>query len=186
MTFLEINDSWAIASTVATIAATLVALIYTFITLKIFRQNKNANKLSAYLELRKELTNDIFTLVTAHCQRNTINIDNTNSVRELAGYKISDGVLQINKFDFTRYVLGSLEDLALFYENKILSIQLIDSGYGYSILYIGNNESVRSLLKELRSTANVYNGFENIYAGIFKRLSNDEKRKYKDLLIDKT
>ena len=184
MIFLDSNTFWTITSTICSIAILIVTGIYVIVTFYIFRQNKKANQINAYLALKKELNSDIFTLCSSHCSRNKFTIARDNTITETCGYKIESEVLTINSRLFIRDILGNIEDLALFYENDILSFKLIDGGYGYSILHIGNNSSVRDFIRFLKADGSVYNGFGNLYFKIRDSLSYLEKSNYKQNLFE--
>lgn len=184
MPFLEISQNWTIASIICTIAVFIVTGIYTVVTFFIFQQNKKANQISAYLALKKDLTSDIYTIFSRHCRENTVQIDLQNSITAHGGYQIFQNTLQVNSAVFIRDILGNIEDLALFYENSILSFNLVDAGYGYSLLHIGNNQVVRDYIKQLKINGSVYNGYGNLYKDIYKSLSWLERGNYKSSLFD--
>jgi hypothetical protein len=180
---LEIFSSSNIASItlISTIVACIVGAIYTAITFSILKQNSKANALSAYLALKKDLTSDIFLLVSEHAFKNTLEI--SDFVTSPLGYEINAEVLKIERRKLIRDVLNNIEDLALFHEKEILEIDIIDSGYGYDILFIGNNFAIKSLLNGY-NTINVYRGFDKIYTKIYNRLSKEEKNSYSPYLFE--
>lgn len=179
----QVKD-WTGVGAIVTIVACIAGITYTFITYKIFKQNSNTNQLTAYLSIRKELTSEVFTLFTKHCRLDSIVIDDSLANRD--GYAIESEKMFITKYIFLRDILGNIEDLALFYEKKLLTIQMIDSGYGYPLLHIGNNITVRDFIKRYRDSGlEVYCGFEKLYNKIYGRLKGHERNKFCPTLIPK-
>jgi hypothetical protein len=183
MVLLDISEKWTVISSVSTIAVFIVTTLYTIITFSIFRQNKNANQLSAYLALKKDLTTDTFVFSAGYCRNNKFKIDESNTVIEECGYKLDNGEFIINFITFKREVLDHIEDLALFEEKNLLSLDLIDAGYGYSLLHIGSNDEVRKMILSLKNQGRVYNGFGSLYSKIFKTLNAKERNNYKPTLF---
>jgi hypothetical protein len=181
MTLLQ--EPFTNASNIATVGACILSLVCTVISFIVLQQNKKAIEASAYLTIRNDLAKDVFILASTHCKANFFNIDDTNSIQGV-GYTITNGMMKLNQVLFVRDVLGNIEDLALFCESKILSINFIDSGYGYSILEIGNNLNVRSTIRLLRRSGCVYNGFNSLYCKIHSKLPYNEKDKYKCNILD--
>lgn len=177
----QVTD-WTGVSSIVTLVACGAGIMYTIITYKILKQNSKTNQLTAYLSIRKELTSEIFTLFTNYCRLDSIVIDDTLDNPE--GYKIESQKMFITRYIFLKDVLGNIEDLALFYERKLLTMEMIDSGYGYSILHIGNNITVRESIKRYRDSGQeVYCGFEKLYSMIFDQLKGNEKTKFNKRLL---
>lgn len=180
----QITD-WTGVAAIVTIIACIAGIAYTIITYKIFKQNSNTNQLAAYLSIRKELTSEVFTLFTNYCRLDSITID--DSLTKADGYVIGGGNMTITRHIFLRDILGNIEDLALFYEKKLLTMEMIDSGYGYPLLYIGNNITVREFIKRYRDSGQeVYCGFEKLYNKIYDQLDGNEKNKFCKRLVEQS
>ncbi len=175
---LQATNQWD-ASVFVSIATCIVAIIYTVITLKILMQNNKSLKLSAYLELKKELGKGIFPIASRHCRANTLSLDETIAATDC--YEVSASGLKIREHLLITDVLGNIEDIALLHEHKILDIDMIDAGFGYNILFIGNNPVIKGILNKYHTPENrVYNGFNTIYKLIRGSLSEKERTNYKE------
>ena len=183
---MEEVSNWSIANTIATSLAVIVAGLYTVITYSLFKQTKNANQVSVYFTLKKELSGDFFTKVSNYCSRDSIEIKDMGLPKDFEGYNLLTEILYVERTLFIRDVLGNIEDLAMLYQKNILELGFIDTGYGYQILFIGNNEKVRSLLRDIRKDfPDACGGFEDLYEKIWQRLTPSIKLKYKKTLFDK-
>lgn len=197
------TDFWSILSSIATVLACIVAAVYTIATYKILSvtskaakatsdaaiQNATANELSAYLELRKDLTSEVFWNVSSYAYRKdlTSNEDKiviTQNINSKEEWEIIEEILYIRPLCLIKAVLNNIEDLAIFLDKGVLTIETIDAGFGYSLLYIGNNDTIRNFIKEQNNSgSSVYGGFENLYALIYDKLKPEEKEKYKSTLF---
>lgn len=143
------------------------------------KQNAIANELSVYLSLKKDLTTDVFKLVSKHCRLNTIVV--VDSIATTNEYGVNNGTLTITQHWLTSEVLNNLEDLSIFLDKKVLTLKSIDEGYGYSILYIGNNKEIRRILEnEKQNGVQSYTGFRNLYNQIYLLLDDTEKSKFEE------
>lgn len=181
---LELSMCWQFTVAIFTILGATVTAIYTAITYGIFKQNKNVNQFSVYLALRNNLTSDVFTYTAHYAKKAKLIVDRSNSINS-PGYKTEHDSFEINLVNFKRDVLDNIEDLAIFWDRGILSSDLIDAGYGYSILYIGANQTVREIIKELLIERETCNGFGRLYIKIHSALNDKEKGNYPPTLIDK-
>lgn len=201
------GDSWVVVSSLGTILAALAAIAYTILTYLLLNktseaakssaaaatasaeaakatadaaaQNAIANELSVYLSLKKDLTTEIFKLVSKHCRLNTIVV--VDSIATTNEYGVNSGTLTITQHWLTSEVLNNLEDLSIFLEKKVLTLKSIDDGYGYSILYIGNNKEIRRILEnEKQNGVHSYTGFRKLYNEIYVLLDGSEKSKFEE------
>lgn len=205
MQTILLNTDWTKVSAISTGIAAFATIIYVIFTWSIFRATSNAakasakaadetakaaasnaiaNELSAYLTLKADLTSEIFNKVSRYSRLNKLEI--TTNLNEQVQYTLDDDVLRIKEEEFILKVLNNIEDLALFHDKNVLTIETIDAGYGYSILNIGNNEAVRRWIRqELEDGSEAYAGFEKLYELIYNRLESErEKERFKPKLID--
>lgn len=181
---LELSMCWQKTVAVFTIVGATVTAIYTGITYGIFKQNKNATQFSAYLSLRNNLTSDVFSYTAHYAKTGKLIINLSNSINS-PGFKIEHDSFEINLINLKRDVLDNIEDLAIFWDRKMLSSDLIDAGYGYNILYIGSNKVVRDIIVELSKERDICNGFDRLYVKIHSDLNDKEKANYPSTLIEK-
>lgn len=105
----------------------------------------------------------------------------TESIATGNDYGEEGGKLTITQHYLTSEVLNNLEDLSIFREKKVLTLATIDEGYGYSILYIGNNSEIRRILdKEKQNGVHSYTGFRKLYTEIYSLVDPKEKNKFLD------
>lgn len=192
------TDFWTKFSAISAGAAAIATVIYVCFTWNIFKatsdaaketakaatSNAIANELSAYLTLKADLTTDIFNTVVKYCRLNQIKI--TNMLPNNVESNLEDDIFYIKDSELVTKVLNNLEDLALFLEKDVLQIETIDSGYGYSILNIGNNSEIRRwLIEEKNNGSEAFSGFERLYELIHNRLESEiERGMYKPKLYD--
>lgn len=199
------ENSWVIVSSIGTILAALAAIVYTILTYLLFtktseaakssaaaatasaeaalatanaaKQNATANELSVYLSLKKDLTTEIFKLVSKHCRLNTIHVSDIIATGNEFG--VEDEILNITQHCLASEVFNNIEDLSIFWAEGVLTIEKIDEGYGYSILYIGRNDEIRRILEiEQQSSVDSYTGFRKMYNKICERVNPIERNNF--------
>lgn len=188
MILLHHNIDWAVVSDIATVLAFFAAALYTWFTYDILKQtakaanqNATANELSAYLALRKDLCTPHFSLVTQYARSNKLTLLDKPLVTnggETHSYE-QNGYYFITKASLITDILNNVEDLALFHERNILTIETIDSGFGYTILNLGNNTEINQYINKLREhQREAFNGFIKLYGSIYNMLDETEKSNY--------
>jgi len=84
---------------------------------------------------------------------------------------------------FTYSYLGSFEDLSFFHEKGLMSLDVLDAGFGYMILETGNSKVIFDIIQHLRNGKekdnSIYIGFENLYKKIRDTLNEDQKKLYR-------
>ena len=82
-------------------------------------------------------------------------------------------------FNIKKHLLDILEDLSKFEQDQLISLESVDSGWGYSILYVGNNSEIRRYIKALRGTrTSPYAGLEILYFRILNFNTPEFRVKY--------
>lgn len=199
------SEIWVAVSSIGTILAALAAILYTYLTYRLLNktseaakssseaakasaeaakataeaavQNAIANELSVYLSLKTDLTSKIFNLVSKHCRLNSIEV--LDYIPKGIDYEEVEQKLRITQHCLTTEVLNNLEDLSIFWDKDVLKLKTIDDGYGYNILYIGNNNEIRRILdKEKASGIQTYTGLRKLYNAIYLMLNDSEKNAF--------
>ncbi len=153
-----------------TAVAALVAAIYTALTYRLLRKNNKIAEFQTYMKIAEALNSDAARDIIDACIDNKLNVDSN----------FPSGTYCITGGHFRRNVLDPLEDLSKFCEDGLISINSVDSGFGYLILEVGNCESVISHLKQVRKKSpDAYRGFENLYQKIIKRCTPSLRRNYR-------
>lgn len=175
------NSISAIAAVIASLAAVVAAnatVKYTAYTRKILDGNniilEKNNKLAEYkiyIDFDKKLSESETLKLIDACKNNTIMVDvPTNIITNMVNYsgdKLKRGLLDI------------LEDLSKFYQDGLISIESVDTGFGYIVLYVGNNSEVRKFIKDLRKySPNLYIGIEILYLKILQFNNEEFRKKY--------
>lgn len=84
--------------------------------------------------------------------------------------------------DIRRHILSPIEDLAKFKDDGLLSMESIDTGFGNTILMLGNSKPIVDYIKYLRKKVyfsdNIHCGFESLYEEELNCCSEEERSKY--------
>lgn len=179
MKFSDIWNDWTALGAASALLAAIGGIVYTYFTLRILIQNKSAIQGDMYLKLKDTMTNETLLLASTYSYADTLIIKDDNSLTTGSGFVIAENILMVNKNSFMKNVLGNLEDLALLNEQKVLSLDFIDAGYGYQILQIGNNSEVKRVINEIRRYyPETYDGINKLYYSIWLKLKKDQRSKY--------
>lgn len=169
MTLLTVD--WASGtSAIVAILALIVTGLYTFFTYLLFKDNQNIvaknNKLvefQIYKEIAKQLS--------------------TREVRETLKKCYNNSSDVFDKEHICYDLLNPIEDLAKFSEDKLISIQTINTGFGYMILKICNNEKILTIMKDERKDhAPLYDGVIKMYNELYNACSEEERKGFKSKL----
>lgn len=88
--------------------------------------------------------------------------------------------------DLTSKFLDHVEDLYIFYSKGLISREIIDAGFGYKILIVGNNDKVEEFIDKLRTINddnNLYAGFHELYQVIYSKLSKHQKGNFREDIL---
>jgi hypothetical protein len=179
MNFSDIWNDWTALGAGSTLVAAIGGVVYTYFTLRILTQNKRAIQGDMYLKLKETMTNETLLLASSYSYDDALIVKDDNSLTTVSGFTITENKLMVNKNSFIKNVLGNLEDLALLNEQKVLSLEFIDAGYGYQILQIGNNPEVKRVINEIRRNyPDTYYGINKLYCSIWLKLKKDQRSKF--------
>lgn len=175
MTTLYIEDStWAVMSSIATCLGTIVAGIYAYFTYHLLKKSEESVAVSnrivnfqVYSEISKSLSDDLFYKWALKCQEINLILEPQD------------------KSEVKRFLLNPLEDLALFSQKGLISIDDVSSGYGSTILQVGNNDAIGLLISEEQKVfSETFSGFEELYENIYNKCSSAEVVNYKRRIKD--
>lgn len=203
MVILICEINWTAVGSLASAIGVLITLAYTIVTYCLFKQNsalisdnnkllilnqdtfelnKKNSQIQVYLEFKKEFTTDFMTRFVSFLHLDMIEVVYDTSIKYVKGYEILKDRIRVNKSKVVTTVLGNLEDLALLYEEDLLSLDFINSGYGDYILTIGNSQIIRDLLKKTDAESpGSFAGFKGLYNKIYNLLPADAKVNYKQI-----
>jgi hypothetical protein len=189
-------EGWTMVGAIATVIAAIATVLYTYFTyhllsatkasIDIANENRDkANKLAEfqiYTKLSDDLSSpkalELFDIIEKNC----FDIEEINETQP--GAYSNPPRDSISGKDLRRFILGPIEDLAKFKDDNIISIESIDSGFGNTILMLGNNEQVVKYIKYLRTKIyyadNIHCGFESLYKEELNMCTDEEKAKYKN------
>lgn len=170
-----------------TAVAAISTIIYTLFTYRILSKTSETleanNKLinssnkvaefNTYLEIKKSMETDNAHKLVSACSDNTLRIN----------FEGTDSFGFYSKQDVRKYIIDPIEDIAGFYNDKLIRFDKINYAYGYTILFVGNNEEIIKLIHDIRSSYSnreMYSGFENLYKEIYASCSELEKNKYRN------
>ncbi len=199
MILLDAN-TW---SAVGTCAAAIIALFYTIVTYKLLNRTRESlgltrdslNAAQEALKLNKSTLKhtskiaeyDIYMRIA-----DQLNSEKAFEIIEALNKEIlkiddnrqdmfaTNGVLYVQSRTFRRYILYPLEDLAKFCEDGLITIESVDSGFGYIFIAACNNYDVAKYIAEIRAgSEKYYSGIERIYYQLYKMLPETDKAKYK-------
>lgn len=197
----EIN--WTAVGSLASAIGVLITLVYTIVTYCLFKQNstlisdnnkllllnqdtfelnKKNSQIQIYLEFKKEFTTDFMTKFVSYLHLGMIEIVYDRSIKDVNGYEMHEDRIRVNKSKVVTTVLGNVEDLALLFEEDLLSLDFINSGYGDYILTIGNSAIIRELLKQIDAESpGSFAGFKDLYNKIYNLLPAYAKVNFKQI-----
>jgi hypothetical protein len=195
--------NWTAVGSLASAIGVLITLVYTIVTYCLFKQNstlifdnnkllllnqeafelnKKNSQIQIYLEFKKEFTSDFMTRFVSYLHLGMIEIVYDRSIKDVNGYEIHEDRIRVNKSKVVTTVLGNVEDLALLFEEDLLSLDFINSGYGDYILTIGNSAIIRELLKKIDAESpGSFGGFKGLYNRIYNLLPKDAKLNFKQI-----
>lgn len=164
---------------IAAIISAIATCVYTYFTYQLLRGNNQIlqknNKLAeykVYVDFDKKFSSKETLDLLINCRNHNVAIDtpqgNSNS-DHVTGYEVRKDLLDI------------LEDLSKFYQDGLISLESIDSGFGYNILYVGNNYEIRRYINDLRKfNPKIYSGFEILYLKILEFNSPELRAQFND------
>ena len=175
MKFLVLWEGWSVISAIGTFIAAIVAILYTIFTYLLLQKSKETfdkaneiNEFQIYKEISNTLSTDEVSRLTDLCMSNRLVIDYYN-LTTVVGDKV-------NSTNLNRHLLNLFEDVAIYWHKKLINIKIINAGFGYKILKIGNCKTITNhILKMRESLPNVYWGFENLYNAIILDSPESEK-----------
>lgn len=156
---MTLPEKWAIAASIATILYTGLTFILLMQNKKINSTNNKLAEFQIYNEIAKKITTPEVSQLIRNILNNNFNLDENNTI-----------VLK-------EHLLDNFEDLALFYEDGLVEISKINSGFGAKILVLGNCTLVREFISQTRNQESdeLYKGFETLYNKIYE-ISNPNER----------
>lgn len=178
---------WPVISAIGTLIAAIATAIYTYFTYQILDKtaetmlknntlidkNNKVAEFNTYLEIKRSLDNDIAVKLVKLCANNVLNIDTENeNIKD--SYTIDE---------VRQHLLDPIEDIATYHDDDLISLEKINYAYGYTILYVGNNENIVKLINIIRSNYkydDMYSGFEKLYKAILSTCSETEKANFRN------
>jgi hypothetical protein len=165
----NIPTNWQELANVSAVLTMFITAIYAGITYSLLKKSEESvaanNKLinfQIYNDISRSIVSNEFNDWVVKCRDKDLELS------------IED------KYSIKMNLLNPLEDLALFLEKKLISIEDVSSGYGSVILVVGNNNAVANLIiEEQREFSETFSGFESLYSEIYKRCKPDEIMKLK-------
>jgi hypothetical protein len=195
--------NWTAVGSLASVFGLIITLAYTIVTYFLFKQNsslisdnnkllllnqktfelnKKNSQIQVYFEFKKEFTTEFMIRFVSYLHLEMIEVVYDTSINDVKGYEMQEDKFRVNKSKVVTTVLGNVEDLALLYEEDLLSLDFINSGYGDYILTIGNSQVIRDLLKKTEvESPGCFAGFKNLYNSIFKIVPEDAKLNLKPI-----
>lgn len=182
MNTILLESFWTICSAITTSVAALATVLYVFLTYKILRETSNTSKLQVkiadaqiYYQVTKILNsaeaNELFEF-----------IENTDFHIDAKGdMQILQARTSIKSSDLQRLILDPIEDLAKYWQDELISLDSIDTGFGFKILAVGSNTKIVDYINFTRrsyKSNQPYEGLESLYLEIRKRVSVAELVQY--------
>lgn len=176
---------WTALAAIGALSAAGANIFYTVYTHRILKaavtqteKNNQIAEFQTYVHLASELNCETAQDILSACIQGNLTIGSQFPSSGVSGHE-SNYPAQ----DIRRFILGPIEDIYKFYEDGLISFESLDSGFGYTILNIGNNQAIveyiNYLRKEVYSNNSLYGGFESLYMKVHNNLPNEEKAKYR-------
>lgn len=155
-----------IIGALAALIAAIATCIYTIYTYKILKANnavlEKSNKLAeynVYIDFDKKFSEQQTQELIKGCRLGLISINQSPEIIS-STKNVSGEFIQKKLFDI-------IEDLSKFYQDGLITLESVDSGFGYIVLYTGHYSEVRNHIKKLREqNMKLYKGFEHLYLNL--------------------
>ena len=167
-------------SSISTLVIAVATCIYTALTYKLFRKTNqtfiNSNKLAEF-----QIYSEISKLLSSNESSRLLKIIDSNWFEiDIMGTKdINPSMKIVDSAELNRIILGPLEDLAKFHEDKLITIESINTGFGNTILKVWSNKIIRAYISKLRTeiykNKELYSGIENLFNQVIKLCTEEEK-----------
>lgn len=175
---------WTIITAAGSITAAVVAGIYTYYTYHLLQTNRQSvdrsNRLyefQFYKEISERLNTPEARQLTDLCRNNLLRIDYTIGARDLEENTASANYLN-------RTLLNELQSIAVFWKSGLINIITVDTGFGYTILTIGNSPVIAEhILKSRIAYPHTFAEFEALYNEIYKISTAEGKAGYRPKLL---
>lgn len=181
----ECNSNWSlfadIMSGVGSIGAAVFTIFIYRLASKEWKRNNSISELDLYYKIKRDFSTEFSQDVLINIARNDLefkSITEDYSTIEWLGGPVYDSSYFVQAF------LGSFEDLAMFHDKGLMAFETLNSGYGSTILMVGNNRAIVDLIRHLRARlkdgdANYYSGFEDLYRRVRETLEEDRQKYYR-------
>ena len=178
-------SGWTAISALGALIAAGVAAIYTYFTYQLLTTNRETadktnrlNEFQIYKEVSAHLNNADTKYLSDICRNNTLIINYNINAAEKNVNTVSSDYLN-------RILLNALEDIAVFWKNGLIKTETLNTGFGYTILGIGNCQTVIDhIIKSRLAFPNLFSGFEELYNEIFAICPEEETKGYRKRLIN--
>jgi hypothetical protein len=179
--------NWTAIGSIAAIIAAVATCIYTFYTYQILSGNNRIleknNKLAEYniyVDISKRFGQEKTDLFIRLCSSNRILIESKDNEN------FPFGLESVSGNDFRIYVLDIFDDLYKFFSDDLISLNSINTGFGYYILTVGNCNQVGSYINRQReeySYQGIHGGLSILYSLIYAICDAETQAKYKRSVI---
>lgn len=181
------STCWSALAAISAFVAAIIAGFYTYYTYQLLTKTKES----------LDLSTDALKLSRRTIELNETSLEGNKKLTEYQIYKefgeklYKKDVYKLmsdiktykekhfydNELEFVRYeVLNHLEDLAKFYEDNLITIESVNSGFGTMILYLGSNKGVIQIIKDEREIfPTIFSGFEYLYEQIYNKCNETER-----------
>lgn len=182
MNTILLDSFWTTFSAITTSVAAIATIFYVYFTYKILRETSNTSQLQVkiadaqiYYQITKILNSAEANALFEFIENPDFHIDAKGDIQILRART------SIKSSDLQRLILDPIEDLAKYWRDELISIDSIDTGFGFKILAVGSNIKIIEYIKLTRKiykSNQPYEGLESLYLEIRKLVSEDELVQY--------
>jgi hypothetical protein len=174
---------WSLFGNLLSGIGSIIAAIFTIMLFSLARHELKRNNQIAegdlYFRIKEDFDTDISRAIHSCVVHNQIKFDKSSTPESVNATGTSYSITH-----FTNAYLGSFEDLAFFHDKGLMSLEVLDSGFGYMILETGNNETICNIIQHLRAGKenddSIYSGFETLYKKIRATLTDEQKKLFRE------
>jgi hypothetical protein len=188
MCHFDWNLFWTGLSAISAAFSLAAAILIYVLAKNELKKNNELAELDIYFRIKSDLSTPLAQKISQSIFQQTLNfVRNSDGSVE---FRILDKTDKTGNTyepfsldDMDLGLLNHFEDLALSFDKKLISMDMIRSGYGTLLLNSGNFPAVYNYISYLRNEVfndqDLYSGFESLYSKLYKELSDQQKKRYR-------
>ena len=165
-------SNWTAIQSITMIVSCLLTLLLFGLGFFQYKKQVKNFELDLYLKLKKDFWSEQSKLLSRSIRENNIYLEEKDGIQILVRHDIDSVSQQKSSKPLSIDLLNHIEDLALFYNNRMISKSSIISGYGSAINAVYECSVIQSFItyvqKRGKGDKQLYSGLESLYRLINK------------------